>query len=91
MLADARKVKNLPGRPKRDPSDSAWLAVCFERGAVTSCFVPTPEFRLIRLHTRYRRDLIDERTREKNRTENHSWTTSATAHRRPSRNSTAPS
>ena len=68
VLADARKVKNLPGRPKRDPSDSAWLATCFERGAVTSCFVPTPEFRLIRLHTRYRRDLIDERTREKNRT-----------------------
>ncbi|MGH3226621.1 MAG: IS110 family transposase [Streptosporangiaceae bacterium] len=69
VLADAKQVKNLPGRPKRDPSDSAWLAVCFERGAVTSCFVPDPEFRLIRLHTRYRRDLIDERTREKNRTE----------------------
>ena len=68
VLADARQIKNLPGRPKRDPSDSAWLAVCFERGAVTSCFVPTEEFRLIRLHTRYRRDLIDERTREKNRT-----------------------
>ena len=69
VLADAKQVKNLPGRPKRDPSDSAWLAVCFERGAVTSCFVATPEFRLIRLHTRYRRDLTEERTREKNRTE----------------------
>ncbi len=69
MLADARQVKNLPGRPKRDPSDSAWLAACFERGAVTSCFVAAPEFRLIRLHTRYRRDLTDERTREKNRAE----------------------
>ena len=69
VLADARQVKNLPGRPKRDPSDSRWLAVCFERGAVTSCFVATPEFRLIRLHTRYRRDLIEERTREKNRAE----------------------
>jgi transposase len=31
--------------------------------------VPDPEFRIIRLHTRYRRDLTDERTREKNRTE----------------------
>ena len=69
MLADARQVKNLPGRPKRDPADSRWLAACFERGAVTSCFVATPEFRIIRLHTRYRRDLTDERTREKNRTE----------------------
>jgi transposase len=69
VLADAKQVKNLPGRPKRDPSDSSWLAQCFERGAVRSCFVPDPEFRVIRLHTRYRRDLIEERTREKNRAE----------------------
>ena len=69
VLADARQVKNLPGRPKRDPSDSRWLAACFERGAVRPCFVATKEFRVIRLHTRYRRDLIGERTREKNRAE----------------------
>ena len=69
VLADAKQVKHLPGRPKRDPSDSSWLAQCFERGAVRPCFVPDPEFRVIRLHTRYRRDLTDERTREKNRTE----------------------
>ena len=69
VLADPRQVKNLPGRPKRDPSDSRWLAACFERGAVTSCFVATPEFRLIRLHTRYRRDLTGERTRDMQRAE----------------------
>src|SRR5215471_1525198 len=69
VLADARQVKNLPGRPKRDPADSRWLAACFERGAVTPCFVATPEFRVIRLHTRYRRDLTDERTRDKQRAE----------------------
>jgi transposase len=69
VLADARQVKNLPGRPKRDPSDSAWLAQCFERGAVRGCFVPDPQFRVIRLHTRYRRDLTEERTREKQRVE----------------------
>jgi transposase len=69
VLADARQVKNLPGRPKRDPADSRWLAACFERGAVTACFVATPEFRVIRLHTRYRRDLTEERTREKQRAE----------------------
>ena len=69
VLADARQVKNLPGRPKRDPADSRWLAACFERGAVTSCFVATPEFRIIRLHTRYRRDLTEDRTREKQRAE----------------------
>jgi len=69
VLADAKQVKNLPGRPKRDPSDSRWLAACFERGAVTPCFVATPEFRIIRLHTRYRRDLTEERGREKQRAE----------------------
>jgi len=69
VLADARQVKNLPGRPGRDPSDSSWLAQCSERGAVRPCFVATPEFRIIRLHTRYRRDLTEDRTREKNRTE----------------------
>jgi transposase len=69
VLADARQVKNLPGRPKRDPADSRWLAACFERGAVTPCFVATEEFRIIRLHTRYRRDLTDERTRDKQRAE----------------------
>jgi transposase len=69
VLADAKQVKHLPGRPKRDPADSRWLAACFERGAVTPCFVATPEFRVIRLHTRYRRDLTEERTREKQRAE----------------------
>jgi transposase len=69
VLADARQVKNLPGRPKRDPADSRWLAACFERGAVRACFAVTPEFRIIRLHTRYRRDLTGDRTREKNRAE----------------------
>jgi transposase len=69
VLADAKQVKNLPGRPNRDPADSRWLAACFERGAITSCFVATPEFRIIRLHTRYRRDLTEERTREKQRAE----------------------
>ena len=69
VLADAKQARNLPGRPKRDPSDSRWLAACFERGAIRPCFVPDPEFRVIRLHTRYRRDLTEERTREKQRAE----------------------
>jgi transposase len=69
VLADAKQVRHLPGRPKRDPADSRWLAACFERGTITACFVATPEFRLIREHTRYRRDLTGERTREKQRAE----------------------
>ncbi len=60
---------NVPAERAANPADSRWLAACFERGAVTSCFVATPEFRIIRLHTRYRRDLTEERTREKQRAE----------------------
>jgi len=69
VLADARQIRNLPGRPKKDTSDSAWIAICLERGAISGCFVATPEFRVIREHTRYRRDLTGDRTRDKNRTE----------------------
>lgn len=69
VLADAKQVRHLPGRPKNDKADARWLAACFERGAVTECFVATAEFRLIRLSTRYRRDLIEERSREKQRAE----------------------
>jgi transposase len=69
VLADAKQVRHLPGRPKRDPADSRWLAACFERGAVRPCVVAAPEFRVIRLHTRYRRDLTEERAREKQRAE----------------------
>lgn len=68
-LADAKQVRHLPGRPKTDKADARWLAVCFERGAISPCFVATAEFRLIRLNTRYRRDLVGERSREKQRAE----------------------
>ena len=70
MRAGRRPPGQEPARPpEADPADSRWLAACFERGAVTACFVATPEFRIIRLHTRYRRDLIQERTRDKQRAE----------------------
>jgi hypothetical protein len=63
------RSRTCPGGPKRDPSDSRWLAACLGCGAVTPCFEATPEFRIIRLHTRYRRELTEERTRDKQRAE----------------------
>ena len=29
VLAGAERARNLPGRPRRDPADSRWLAACF--------------------------------------------------------------
>jgi transposase len=69
VLADAKQVKHLPGRPKTDKADCVRLAKNFERGMLAACFVATEEFRTIRLHTRYRRNLTEERTREKQRVE----------------------
>src|SRR5258706_9789340 len=45
VLADAKQGKHLPGPPQHDPGDSRWLAAGFERGAGTSCFLATEEFR----------------------------------------------
>ena len=63
------RSRTCPAGPRGTRPIPGWLAACFERGAVTACFVATPEFRIIRLHTRYRRDLTEERTREKQRAE----------------------
>jgi transposase len=69
-LLDAKQVKALPGRPKTDRCDAVWLAKITERGmGAGSCFVPSEEIRRLRTLTRYRRHLIEERSREKQRSE----------------------
>jgi transposase len=68
-LASAREVKNVPGRPKTDKLDAVWLARLAERGMVRPSFVPPPWQRELRDLCRYRRTLIRERTREKQRAE----------------------
>jgi transposase len=63
LLVNARHVKNLPGR-KTDVSDSAWLAQLLECGLLRGSFVPPLEIARARDLTRYRKKLIEERTRE---------------------------
>jgi transposase len=65
----ARDVKNVPGRPKTDRLDAVWLAKLAERGMLRPSFVPPPWQRELRDLCRYRRTLIRERTREKQRAE----------------------
>ena len=69
VLYHAAQVKALPGRPKTDKLDSAWLAKITERGALPGSFVPPEEIRRLRTHTRYRRHLTQARTAEKQRVE----------------------
>jgi len=69
VLYHAAQVKALPGRPKTDKLDSAWLAKITERGSLPGSFVPPEEIRRLRTHTRYRRHLVQARTAEKERCE----------------------
>lgn len=68
-LLNAKHVKNVPGRPKTDKLDAVWLAKVLERGMCRPSFVPPKPIRRLRDLTRYRRSLIRERTREKQRLE----------------------
>ena len=69
VLCHAAQVKALPGRPKTDKLDSAWLAKITERGSLPGSFVPPEDIRRLRTHTRYRRHLTQARTAEKARCE----------------------
>ncbi|MGI5149898.1 IS110 family transposase [Plantactinospora sp. CA-294935] len=68
-LLNASHVKNVPGRPKTDKLDAVWLAKVVERGICAPSFVPPKPIRQLRDLTRYRRSLIRDRTREKQRLE----------------------
>jgi transposase len=68
-LLNATHVKNVPGRPKTDKLDAVWLAKVVERGMCAPSFVPPLPIRQLRDLTRYRRSLIRDRTREKQRLE----------------------
>jgi transposase len=63
LLVNARHAHNVPGR-KTDVADAAWLAQLGECGLLRGSFVPDREQKELRDLTRYRRRLIEARTRE---------------------------
>jgi transposase len=68
-LVNAGDVKHLPGRPKTDRLDAVWLCKVAERQMIRPSFVPPPAIRRLRDLTRYRSDLVEVRTAEKQRVE----------------------
>lgn len=68
-LVNARDVKNVPGRPKTDKLDAVWLAKLCERGMLRPSFVPPAEIRELRDFTRLRAELVEDRSRHKQRVE----------------------
>jgi transposase len=66
LLVNARHVKIVPGR-KTDVNDAEWLADLVRHGLVRGSYVPDREQRELRELTRYRTELLEERTAHVNR------------------------
>ena len=66
QLLHAQQVKQLRGR-KTDIEDSRWLARVCQFGLGTPRFVPARELRELRALSRYRRTLVGQRSRVRNR------------------------
>ena len=66
ILANAAQIAQVPGR-KTDVKDCAWIAQLLEHGLIRASFVPPVPIRELRDLTRYRKVLIEERTRHANR------------------------
>jgi transposase len=66
LLVNASHVKQVPGR-KTDVQDCVWIAQLLEHGLLRGSFVPPAPIRELRDLTRYRKALIQDRTREANR------------------------
>ncbi len=62
-LLNAAHMKAVPGR-KTDVRDAEWIAQLLEHGLLAPSFVPPPAIRSLRMLTRYRMQLMGDRTRE---------------------------
>jgi transposase len=65
-VANAAHMKNVPGR-KTDMKDAQWIAPLHEHGLLQPSLIVPGEVRALRERTRYRKKLIEERTREQQR------------------------
>ena len=65
-VINAKDYKNLPGK-KTDIMDSEWIADLLQHGLLKYSYIPSREQRELREATRYRKSLIQERSRALNR------------------------
>jgi transposase len=66
LVVNAAHLKHVPGR-KTDVQDCVWIAQVLEHGLLRGSFVPPVPIRELRDVTRYRKSLIQDRTRVANR------------------------
>jgi len=63
IVVNAQHMKALPGR-KTDVKDAEWISDLLRHGLLKASFIPDREQRELREATRYRKSLIEERSRE---------------------------
>jgi transposase len=68
MVVNAQHIKAVPGR-KTDVRDAEWIADLLQHGLLRASFIPHRPQRELRELVRYRRSLVQERTREVSRLE----------------------
>jgi transposase len=68
LLVNSRNMRVVPGR-KTDVADASWIAQLLEVGLLRGSYVPPLVIRELRDLTRYRKRLIQDRTREGQRVE----------------------
>ena len=66
MVVNAQHMKSLPGR-KTDMKDAEWISDLLQHGLLRASFIPDRNQRELREVSRYRKSLIEERSRELNR------------------------
>jgi len=66
LVVNAQHIKAVPGR-KTDVKDAEWIAELLRHGLLKGSYIPKREQRELRELVRYRKSLINERTREVNR------------------------
>lgn len=68
IVVNAHHMKTVPGR-KTDIKDAEWIAQLLQHGLLKASYIPNREQRELREIVRYRKNLIEERSRELNRLE----------------------
>jgi transposase len=68
IVVNAHHMKSVPGR-KTDVKDAEWIAQLLQHGLLKASYIPDKEQRELREIVRYRKSLVQERSREINRLE----------------------
>ncbi len=66
LVVNAAHIKAVPGR-KTDVKDAEWIADLLRHGLLKGSYIPDKEQRELRELVRYRKSLVNERSREVNR------------------------